>query len=309
MKDSDARPAVLLVKGPFAVTYLALLVLGSGIAAALYWGIAVAQGLDPLPRLFNAQQGAARLDALRTALTAVGGAAAVAGLYLAYRRQRNNEADSVRELDKLFTDRSNILDQKLDSESSGTRLSGLTALVRLADDSDRDRGACLRQLCSYLRRRVQLTDRIDLEDFNDRLRRANRSLWLDPEEWDVRRAAAEFLAQCLKTDSPVRWTDSVDLREAVLIGANFENCTFGNNVDLRGSILIDASFKSCTFEGDVNLRGAAFVGEISFAWAEFHGGADWHDAIINSELDVKDTYFREGQNFDGVTFNRKLTLG
>lgn len=308
MKDFDTRPAALLVKGPFAATYLILLALGSGIVVALYWGIAVAQGLDPLPRSFNAQQGAARLDTLRTALTAVGGAAAVAGLYLAYRRQRSNEADSARELDKLFTDRLNALDQKIDSESSGTRLSGLTLLARLADDSGRDREACLRQLCGYLRRKVQLTDRVDLEDVNDGLRRADRSLWLDSEEWDVRRAAVGFLAQCLKASSPVRWTGFVDLRETVLIGANFEGCTFGDDVDFREAILVGASFKNCTFESNAIFRDTVLVGEISFASAIFYGDTDWNGAIINSEFDIEDANFHKGLNFDGATFNRKLML-
>lgn len=139
VRDADTRPASLLVRGPFAVTYIALLVLGAGLAAALSWGIALAQGLNPLPKSFNAQQGAARLDALKTALAIVGGGGAVAGLYLAYRRQRNNEADSARELNKGLAERFVSFVEMLDSESSGTRMPGLNALVRLADDSDRDR--------------------------------------------------------------------------------------------------------------------------------------------------------------------------
>lgn len=308
VRDADTRPASLLAKGPFVATYFALLVLGAGIAAALYWGIAVAQGLNPLPKSFNAQQGAARLDALRTALTVVGGAAAVAGLYLAYRRQRNSEADSARELDKVFTERFVILAEMLDSESSGTRLLGLNALVRLADDSDRDRGACLRQLCIYLRRSIQSADGANLDDGSDGLWLAERSLWLDPGEWDVRRAAAEFLAQRLNATSPVRWTDPVDLRAAVLIEPNFENCRFGDNVDLRGAILIDAKFKNCTFEGDLDLRDSVIIGENSFTWAEFYGATDWRGATINEEFDATNTYFRNGYNFDGATFNQQLTL-
>lgn len=308
VRDSDTRPAGLLVKGPFAATYFVLLIFGAGIAVALYWGIAVAQGLNPLPRSFNAQQGAARLDALRTALTVVGGAAAVAGLYLAYRRQRNDEANSARELDKVFTERFVVLAEMLDSESSGTRLLGLNALVRLADDSDRDRGTCLRQLCSYLRRRVQSTDGTNLQDGGDGLWLADRSLWLDPEEWDVRRAAVEFLAQRLNTASPIRWTDTVDLRSAVLVEPNFENCTFGDSVDLRGAILIDAKFKGCTFKGGLDLRDSVIIGETSLAWAKFYGGIDWRGATINAELDVTDAYFRDGHKFDGATFNRQLIL-
>ncbi|MGB9280702.1 MAG: pentapeptide repeat-containing protein [Pseudonocardiaceae bacterium] len=310
MKDSDTRLAALLVKGPFAATYFVLLVLGGVIAGTLYWGIAVAQGLDPLPRSFNAQQSTARLDALRTSLTTVGGAAAVAGLYLAYRRQRNNEVNSARELDKVFTDRLVSLYPMLISESSEARLLGLDFLVRLADDSDKDRATCLKQLCSYLRsrNRIKIADGVNEEDVSDRLRFVDRSLWLDREEWDVRRAAAESLAQRLKASSPRRWTDSVDLREAILIDVKFADCTFEKDVNFRGAILADVNFDNCTFEGTVDFRNSVVTGTTSFAWTTFNGTMDWRDAIINTVVDATNIYSRNGLNFDDATFNHPLTL-
>lgn len=308
-KDSNTRPVALLAQGSFATIYFALLALGAGLAIALYWGIAVAQGLDPLPKSFNAQQGAARLDAFRTSLTAVGGAAAVAGLYVAYRRQRVNEANSARELDKVFTDRLDSLSVRLESELSKIRLLSLSALVRLADDSETDRSPCLRHLFGYLRTRVELVDNLDKRNVNDRLQLADRSLWSDFSEWDVRRAAVDFLAQRLKARSPMYWSDSIDLREAVLIDAKFDDCTFEDEVDLRGAILIDANFDRCIFKGDVDFRDSIIIGAISFTWTKFYGKVDWSGAIINSEFDARTVEFRDGPNFDGATFNQKLTLG
>lgn len=275
------------IRGPFALTYLALLILGSVIATLLYWGIAVAQGLDPLPGEFNQAQGSARLDALRTALTVVGGAAAVAGLYVAYRRQRNDERNAAREQDKVFTERFVHLPQLLDGGSAGTRLLGLSALARLGDDSERDQPTCLEQLCAYLRRPVQLLEDAPTERTNFDLLVSERRFWADWSEWDVRRTAASILARRLAPDARPRWLGPIDLRDAVLIDADFSDSVFRSPADFRSVIM---------------------VGQALLARARFESAVDWRGATFHAPLDVSTVHFRDGQVFDAVRFYQHVNI-
>lgn len=280
VQNDVGRPAR---PGPFGVTYLALLAVGALVSAVVYWGIAVGQGLDPLPRTFDTRQGPARLETLRTSLTVVAGAAAIAGLYVGYRRQRNDEANYTREQDKVFTERFATTAQLLNGELAGTRLMGLDSLVRLADDSDRDRDACIHQLCSYLRRPIALKEgRSSLDSAND------RSFWADFDEWDVRRAGANLLASRLRPDTINYWAGEVDLRGAVLVGVDFSECFFASKADFQGAIFVD---------------------DYAFIRTRFASEARWGGAIFMSGLQAESMIFSEGAMlFDDVTILGDMTL-
>ena len=78
-----------------------LLLLTTGIAAAVgsYWVFT-----RYLAHTGGALTVSNRIELTKAALTVVGGAGAVAALYVAYRKQRNDEAGHLREQDRLFTD-------------------------------------------------------------------------------------------------------------------------------------------------------------------------------------------------------------
>src|SRR5690242_20688360 len=81
--------------GPFALIYSVLLLAGLAGSAVVYVVL-----LHLVPGM-----GANRADTVKTALLVIGGSGALAGLYVAYRKQRTDEANHVRDRDKLFTER------------------------------------------------------------------------------------------------------------------------------------------------------------------------------------------------------------
>src|SRR5260221_3314993 len=125
---------------PCPAVYGALLVAGVVSAAGVYllllWLIPGAK--------------ANRLDVAKTALLVVGGSGAVAGLYVAYRKQRTDEANHIRDQDNLFTERYTQAVTQLGNTAAAVRLGGVYALARIADDSERDRPTCMEVLCAYL---------------------------------------------------------------------------------------------------------------------------------------------------------------
>ena len=174
---------------------------------------------------------------------------AAAGLYVSYRKQKTDERNSVREQDKVFTERFGSASNMLSHESAIVRLAGLQALARLADDSERDRSTCLGALCSYLRRPVTVVDCSSdsaSDEFRERV--VHKRNWTDPDEWDVRRNTLKLLLDRLSLE-PVRFAvEPWDLREAVIIEPTFAGRTFSAAVDVRGAV----------FTGDVSLEDTRF---------------------------------------------------
>ena len=115
--------------GPFALIYAGLLLAGLAAAVVVY---AV---------LVSAVPGMAgnRTDTMKTALLVIGGSGALAALYVSYRKQRTDEANHVRDQDKLFTERYTAAVAQLGNEAAAVRLGGVYALARIADDSKQDR--------------------------------------------------------------------------------------------------------------------------------------------------------------------------
>lgn len=225
-----------------------MLLVGAVVAGALYFGLAQMQGLAPAGGPFDAQVATARIELLKIALASTAGIAAVAGLYVSYRKQRNEEASTVREQDRIFTERFTSAAQLLESDKAAVRLAGLNAIARLADDSVRDRSTCLQTICSYLRLplTIPLTATVDAEGITQGVeprRLGEREVWQEPDEWEVRRSALTLITNRLSMSatSDVRWSDSdVDLRDAVLIDPDFSDCLVGGELDASGALICSA---------------------------------------------------------------------
>ena len=289
MKKRDASYHRPYTPKPFAAIYLILVLIGGVVASAAYLGILWIESLPPLSATFQEKESAARLEAVKVALTTVAGLAAASGLYVGYRRQRVEEWNSSREQDRVFTERFGAATSMLAHGSAAVRLAGVQSLARLADDSARDRYTCLSALCSYLRIPAELAEDLSAEDSSSdpesqRSRILRRDQWRDPDEWDVRRNALRLLSERLGADAPEPW----DLREAVLIEPDLSIVRIKKGIDARRAILI----------GDVTLNASVFLSPTRF-----------EECLFGSALDVVGTNSMLG--FEGSkilgTFTFRMT--
>jgi hypothetical protein len=99
LRTEDDNRYPLYKPKPFGYGYILLLAAGAVLAVALYWGLTSAQRIPPIGASFDEKLASARFEALKVALTTAAGVAAIAGLYVGYRKQRNDEANSLREQD------------------------------------------------------------------------------------------------------------------------------------------------------------------------------------------------------------------
>jgi hypothetical protein len=129
-----------------------LIIAGLVISGGIYYGLTLAQRVPPLGETFDEKLVSARYEAVKVALTTTAGIAAIAGLYVTYRKQRNDEANSLRDQDRTFTDRMAAAAGLLQSVDPVVRIAAANAIARLGDDSSRDRPACVSMLTAYLRR-------------------------------------------------------------------------------------------------------------------------------------------------------------
>ena len=261
--------------GPFMSSYLALLLIGLALGCGLFLLMLKLQSVPVTSVQFDEKQAVARSDALKVALTAAGGFAVVAGLYVNYRKQRNDEASGIREQDRIFTERFNAAANLLSSEAAAVRLSGINSLVRLADDSARDRDTCLSTICAYLRLPVRLRqgeESVD-QEWEDRI--ADRSQWLDQPEWEVRRTALAALLRRLDRshDRATYWdTERVDLEGAVLVDLHIEKAEVAAELGFEKSVVVGdhASLSDCQFYSTVSFRGVHCAVGFSVMSCKFH---------------------------------------
>ncbi|MFI0411903.1 hypothetical protein [Actinomadura sp. 3N508] len=95
-----------------------------------------------------------RVDAVRTGLAAGAGAGAAVGLMLAFRRQHQELATALDELDaaeRRVTELYNVAAEQLGSDKATVRLTALYTLERLANDNERHRQTIVNIICAYLR--------------------------------------------------------------------------------------------------------------------------------------------------------------
>lgn len=307
--------------GPFGRTYLMLLVVGATGVAAIYALLALSQGVSMvrLPTEVAAET-SARIELLKLSLASTAGIAAVAGLYVAYRKQRNEEFAAVREQDKVFTERFSSAAQLLESDKAAVRMAGLNAIARLADDSPRDRETCLKTICAYLRLPIEVPSFTDFPSDADSERpepewftMRDRGRWPDPEEWEVRRSGAALLTARLdQSRSEIFWQDGdLDLRNSVLIDFDLSGCTIEGSLDASGAIFVAergivwAHFRS---EGKVVFLGARFVSPVALVEAVFDGRAYFFAASFQESLFIRSCRFETHLSMGAASVKKKLEV-
>ncbi|NUR57989.1 MAG: pentapeptide repeat-containing protein [Catenulispora sp.] len=250
---------------PFAIIYTGLLAAGLAGSAGVYFVL-----VHHVPGM-----AANRADAVKTALLVVGGSGALGGLYVGYRKQRTDEANHLRDQDKLFTERYTQAVAQLGSTASAAiRLGGVYALARIADDSERDRPVCLSMLCAYLR--------MPYNPVRD-----------EPAEYQVRRTAQAVLADRLRPEHPGYWVEAdVDLRGAYLI-----------DLQMYGVVTYSFNARSVTFAGITRFNKATFTGIAWFGDAVFTGDAWFNDATFKGDAWFDETTFEGDAWFSKAAFN------
>lgn len=266
--------------GPFALTYTALLAAGTLAAAVVY--LVLVHGVPGMAT--------DRADTLKTALLVVGGSGALAGLYVAYRKQRTEEANHLRDQDKLFTERYTQAAAQLGAPAAAVRLAGVYALARIADDSERDRPTCLRVLCAYLRMPYQ-PDKAE------------------PAEREVRTTAQTVLAERLHPNHPGHWPNAaIDLRGAQLFDLDFSDTVIGQLRAERATFTERAAFSAATFTGPATFSEATFTGLATFTEATFTGAALFDLAAFTNPAWFSGVTFAGGVTFSGASFTRDATF-
>lgn len=289
-----------------------LLVLGLGLAA----GLLVA---------FGGGQNTAQLDAIKTAGTIVLGTGGAAALWLTARRQRTSELSlnqayaahlaTVADAEaRRITDLYGKAADQLGSAQAPTRLAGLYALERLAQDNPAQRQTIVDLLCAYLRMPYEPPPRKPVRrpaaprsgvsrPLLGSAARRRSSVRLTPpaprvdtptgaataaeQEHQVRRTAQAILFRHLRAgdkEKPVDtfWSDiNLDLTGALLGPAN-----------LIGARIVAADFTGATFTGDVWFSGARFGLDAVFTGVRFAGNASFSGAR-----------FDHSALFGGVTFD------
>lgn len=241
--------------GPFAAIYSGLLAAGLVAAAAVYYVL-----VHHVPGMAKDPA-----DTVKIALLVIGGSGALAGLYVSYRKQRTDEANHVRDQDKLFTERYTQAVAQLGNSAAAVRLGGVYALARIADDSERDRPTCLKVLCGYLRMPY------DPEDPET-----------EPAERQVRTTVQDVLADRLVPGHPGFWSNAL--------------------INLDGAHLIDVAFNKIVVHV-FSARGATFSGGAIFDQATFENGF-FIRATFNGYTRFYKAVFIEKGVFDRSVFTR-----
>jgi uncharacterized protein YjbI with pentapeptide repeats len=316
------RRAHRYAPGPFAVGYTLLLILGTSLVASTYWA------LDHFLTDGRGLEINDRLDAVRISLTAVGGAGAVAALYVAYRKQRNEEAGHNREQDRLFTDRFTKAAEQLGHESPAVRLAGVYALARIADDSPRDRETCMKTLAAYLRMPYSLQSNEAGEDqvrltivrvITERLRPENPEIFWEGAELDLRGAVVqETDFSRIRVEGWAKFDGATfegftDFNRVQFIGpASFEDTEFQSHAmfgatdfwssaDFGGACFSGTVHFLGVFNGYADFKGAKFKGGGSFGW-KFVEGGDFSDATFLHLVEFCSTIFEGATDFTGTQF-------
>jgi hypothetical protein len=306
--------------GPFLYTYLILLLVGVILACAAY------VGLDGFLSPVTASE---KLDLARTALTIVAGSGAIAVLYVGYRKQRTDEANSVREQDRLFTERYTQAVAQLGADRPAVRLGGVYALARISDDSPRDRATCLSLLCAYLRmpndEKLQMVGQ-DSENHvrntilglvTDRLNPGNPGFWegakvdLEGAELDVLSISNSVLDSLslvgaklglvLINDSSIqnRFDASfVEVERGFLCNSTFvEWASFRHAKFSTGGSEYTTDFNDSQFAYAVWFDETEFLGPVEFTKIDFPGAGSFENAIFSFGHKIVDVTISDKSEF------------
>ncbi len=233
-----------------------------------------------------------RFDGVKLILAVVGGVGAVVALTIAYRRQRHSEIAQYRDDLRLFTDRFGKAAEQLGNEHPATRLAGVYAMARTADDAhDFDsRQLSIDVLCGYL----QLPYESDpaLPGYRHG-------------EHAVRHTITRVIRDHLRPGfSTVKWCGhNFRFPGAVFDGADFTGIHLtGGHMTFHG-----ARFVSDTFYFSATLDG----GHVWFTGVHFEGGDVRFDRarLLSGGLSFKGALFSGGKvSFRNVEYHSQVTL-
>jgi hypothetical protein len=262
-----------------AIVALSVLIVTAGAILGLLWWVN-ARGLT------GTELTAACLDAIKIGLSIAVGGGGIFALYLAWRRQRSNEADHQQRersllhqqqvaddtkhdaLERRITDLYTKAADQLGSDKAPVRLAGIYALERLAQNDPDQRQTIVNLLCAYLRmpydpslyvvyranrklgKPASCKEEIMREDFSADTDTRDRSI----QESEVRLTAQRVLTKHLNP-SPRTAGKHADPG-----GLPFWP---GTDLDLTGAVLIDFDVMFCHL-GHTKFDHAQFIGPAMF---------------------------------------------
>jgi hypothetical protein len=266
-------------------------------AAGAYWFVTVWLFGQPLrPRPADPDQQRAAVEVAKAALGVAAAAGAVAAIVVGYRRTRLDHAQSLRDDNRLFTERFGAAAEHLGGDDARIRVAGVYALGQLADDWDEQRQTCVDLLCAYLRMPYDPVpqDRAERE-VRDTVFRVLKARLTDPGtphswcdlDFDFSNATldggglhgAHFTGRYLFFNGARFTSGHIDLRSVRFAArrVDFSDATFerGCVVDFGEATFTsqDLRFRSTVFAGRADFRAADFTGATpDFAAAVFPGG-------------------------------------
>lgn len=202
--------------------------------------------------------------------------AAVVGLVISYRKQRDAE-DS-----KVSTEFANAAAQ-LGGESASVRIAGVYAMAALADQSAKHRQRCIDVLCGHLR--IPYDPEVGISNVLTRTVEDRESSGSEtstfkyvPGEREVRLTIIRMIRDHLRPNAETSWSGyDFDFTGAVFDGGDFSKAHFEKGLvsfDFARFVYGTTDFSFAEFSGGkVSFSKAEFVsGIVSFIKANFSGG-------------------------------------
>ncbi|WP_158077388.1 pentapeptide repeat-containing protein [Amycolatopsis keratiniphila] len=253
---------------------------------------------------------------------------AILAAFVTVERLRLSQREHHRQLDNdeatQFNTLSSQASEQLGSEKDAVRIGGLTDLERLAEQYPNLRQTVVDRICAYLRAPYQpppnvIVSAVDaksaLTDTSADQAESSTPGPSDDEiaarrlELDVRRTAQQILHRHLRTEARSKgsphafWEKiSIDLRDAVLIEIDFNDCQFAS-ADFRNvTVYGDAGFRNARFQGPVVFEGATFYGAIWFMGTKFDGDTVFNEAKVGGAAVFHNATFHGAIWFTRVKF-------
>ncbi|MBM4695299.1 hypothetical protein GS434_17305 [Rhodococcus hoagii] len=273
---------------------LAMLIVAAVLVLSAWWVIRAVLGIsDAEPP---------SMEITKVALTIAGGVGASVALVVAYRKQRDTEANR-------FVDRFGAAAAQLGGDDPAVRLAGVYAMTTLADDSSKPQWQqqCVDVLCAYLRMPH------DIESGKNHLTEQTRGYPAqgNPQvmvtdqfrfrynDNEVRDTIVRVIIEHLQPGSDFSWSDlRFDFSGAAFSGANFAGCVFGKSVN----------FERATFFGISNFERVHFKGVTIFNDVKFHDYVSFRGGLgpsgyVRAKFDAP-VYFSNAKFFGTATWDQ-----
>jgi uncharacterized protein YjbI with pentapeptide repeats len=321
VRERESRGAAGGLRMPFGWQLTLWLVLAVMVAAGagfgLWWGLGSPdfRGGTLNPREW--------LELIKIALAVTGGIGGVVALVVAYRRQRINEAEHLREATKLFNERYTSAVDQLGSDKAAIRLGGVYAMAGLADDWEAGRQKCIDVLCAYLR--MPYTPPVSPDDNEAREAAGidDKAAWSKEqsqrsEERQVRHTVIRLIGDHLRDSTsgePGLWRGhDFDFTGAVFDGGDFSKAVFSDaTVSFIGAKFTSGTvhFNGAKFtSGTIDFSNAEFTdGNVNFISAQFTGGNInfWHAEFAGGTINFRSAEFTGSTvNFSYAEFSGSM---